>query len=48
MLSSINQLMILNGIDFPILTCENHIKDLVEYLGIYFNISFKSFEEYTF
>lgn len=48
LLSAINQLMILNGIDFSILTSENEIQDLVEYLGIYFNISFKSFEEYTF
>ncbi len=48
LLSSINQLMILNEIDFPILTSENDIQDLVKYLGTYFNISFKSFEEYTF
>lgn len=48
LLSAINQLMILNGIDFTILTSENDIQDLVEYLGTYFNISFKSFEEYTF
>lgn len=48
MVASINQLIILNKIEYPLISSEEDIKNLIMYLGTYYHVEFETFETYDF